>query len=312
MPLPTVNDVHVDAILTSFSQRFMNNAADFVADRAFPLVRVQKASDKYFIYTASYWFRDDMTLRAPGDPFPATGYGVTTDNYLCNEYAVARYIADEIRNNADAPLDPDREAAELLAGKALLRRERAFSTDFMVTGVWTTDNTTASDWDSASGVPITNMQVAKRGIKNASGLAGDTLVLGKIVQDGLETNTEITNKIQYVGRILPQDIRAVLAAALDVRQVLVSDVVYESAAEGVTSALLPIIDDDALLIHVPENPTIYSGAAGLTFVWEGGGGMGVVERVRDELNKRDQARIITHFDQKKVSAPLGYFWSDIV
>ncbi len=312
MTLPTVNDVHVDAPLTSFSVRYMNNALDYVADRAFPIVRVNKQSDLFWTYAAGYWFRDEMVPRAPGDGYVEAGYGVSTDSYLCLQFALAKAIADEIRENADAPMDPDREASEFLAGKALLNRERKFSTRYMITGVWGTDNSSATDWDASGGVPITNMQVAKRAIKNSSGKSGNTLVMGKIVQDGLETNAEILGKIQYVGRVLPQDIRAVLAAALDVDNVHVGDAVYESAAEGLTSSLLPIIDDDALLIHTPDAPTIYSAAAGLTFVWNGGGGMGVVQRFRDEMNDRDVAKIKASYDQKKVAAGLGYFWSDIV
>lgn len=313
MPLPTLNDVHVDQPLTSFSVRYMNNVIDYVADRAFPLVRVPNRSDIFYKFTASYWFRDSMVRRAPGQGYAFDGYGVETGTYTCNQWALAKDIPDEIRENADQPLDPDQDAAEFLAQKALIRRERAFSAAFMVTGVWGTDNTTATDWDAAAtGVPITNMQVAKRAIKNASGKTANTLVMGKIVQDGLELNNEIVDKIKYVGRVLPQDIRGVLAAALDVENVLVSDVVYESADEGETSSLLPIIDDKALLIHVPDAPRINSAAAGITFIWPGGGDMGMVERVRDDLNDRDVAKIKQSFDQRLVAAALGYYWNDIV
>lgn len=312
MPLPTQNDVHADRPLTSFSVRYMNNAADYVADRAFPIVQVGNKSDSYYVFTASYWFRDEMQRRAPGNPYPFGGYGVSTDTYNCEQFALAKDIPDEIRANTDDPMNPDREAAEFLAQKALIRREKAFADAFMAASVWSTDNTTATNWDDSSGVPISDIQAARRTIKNASGMTANTLVMGKIVHDALVLNKQITDKVQYVRQALPREIAGILAAALDIERVLVSDVVYETAAEGGTSDLDPILDDDALLIYVPSAPSIYSAAAGLTMVWGGGGGMGEVERVRDDMNDRDVAKFKMAFDQKKVAADLGYFFSDIV
>lgn len=312
MSQPTVSEVHVDRPMTNFSVRYMNNAVDFVADKAFPLVQVPNRSDVYYEFTPSYWFSDEMEPRAPGDAYPESGYVVTNSTFLCNTFAISKLIPDEVRANADSPLSPDREAAEWLAQKALINRERAFAAGFMATSVWTTDNTTATDWDASGGVPITNIQVAKRTIKNASGATANTLVMGKIVHDGLLTNAQITALVQYSQRAFPTDLRGILAAALDVETVLVGDTVYESADEGETSSLLPILDDDALLIHVPASPSLYTAAAGMTFIWQGGGGMGMVERFRIDDRKSDKAAIQSSYDQKKVAAALGYFFSDVV
>jgi len=42
MAQPTNSDVHVDAALTNISVAYVQNAADFVAGRAFPNVPVSK------------------------------------------------------------------------------------------------------------------------------------------------------------------------------------------------------------------------------------------------------------------------------
>lgn len=312
MPLPTQNDVHVDRPLTSFSVRYMNNAEDYVADRAFPIVNVANKSDSYYVFTASYWFRDEMQRRAPGNPYPFGGYGVSTDTYNCEQFALAKDIPDEVRANTDDPMNPDREAAEFLAQKGLIRREKAFADAFMTTGVWGTDNTTATDWSNANGEPISDIQGARRTIKNASGMTANTLIMGKIVHDALLLNAQVKDTVASVRTTMPRDMAGILAPILDVERVLVSDVVYETAAEGDTSSLSPIMDDDALLLYVPSAPSIYSAAAGLTMVWDGGGGMGAVQRVRDDMNDRDVAKFKMSFDQRQVAADLGYFFSDIV
>lgn len=312
MTQPTVNSVHVDRPMTTWSRRYQNNAADYVARRAFPIVKSDFKSDQYYIYTPGYWFRVVAQRRTPGGDFARGGYGVETDSFLCEIFGLEKLIPDEERNNSDAPLMPDQDATEWLTDQILLLHETEFADQFMITGVWGTDNSTATDWDATGGVPITNVQVARRTIKNATGQTINTLVCGKIVEDGLATNSEILDRIKYTDRALPVDVKPLLAAALDLKQVLVSDVSEETAAEGVTSSMAPILDDDALLIYVPDSPTVKSAAAGLTFVWEGGGGIGQIERYREDRNKSDVLQIQTAYDFKQVAAALGYFLSDVV
>ena len=48
MPLPTVRDVHLDTAMTQVSIAYQNNA--FIADQVFPVVRVNKKSDYYWIF----------------------------------------------------------------------------------------------------------------------------------------------------------------------------------------------------------------------------------------------------------------------
>ena len=51
MPQPHVNNVHVDAILTNISVAYMQKADNYIADKVFPVVAVDKKSDKFFKYT---------------------------------------------------------------------------------------------------------------------------------------------------------------------------------------------------------------------------------------------------------------------
>ena len=66
MPQPNINSVHVDAILTNISVAYLQNQDNFIADKVFPVIPVDKKSDKYFTYTKNDWFRDEAQRRAPG------------------------------------------------------------------------------------------------------------------------------------------------------------------------------------------------------------------------------------------------------
>ena len=61
---PSRADVHVDGQLTNLSVAFFQDATNFVADRAFPTVSVQKQTDLYFTWDRGNFNRDEMKLRA--------------------------------------------------------------------------------------------------------------------------------------------------------------------------------------------------------------------------------------------------------
>ena len=63
---PTPSAVHVNRPLTNISIACIQEARNFIAAEAFPVVPVQNQSDRYFIYSAADFHRDEMQLRAPG------------------------------------------------------------------------------------------------------------------------------------------------------------------------------------------------------------------------------------------------------
>jgi len=311
VPQPT--DFHVDQVLQDFSIAYLQRQTDFIAREMFTPKSVRHSSDTYYTYTAKYWLTDEMQRRAAGNPYAESGWELSTDSYKCERWALAKAIADEERDDSDDAISLDQDAAEWLEQKNLIRLERSVSGDFMVTGVWTTDNTTATDWDASGGVPITNVQVAARTVQQATGKRPNAIAMGKIVHDALLTNAQITALMQYSERALPRDVQAILAAALDLEFIYVSQASYDANAEGLTASISPIMDDDALLyVRMAAAPTLKTATAAMLFYWMGGGGLGTYSRVRDDTRDSDLARIKAAWDYKQISADLGYFFSDIV
>ena len=188
MPQPTQSQVHVDAILTNISVAYMQRAENFIADKVFPIVPVDKQSDKYFTYTKNDWLRDEAQVRADGTESVGSGYNITTDNYYADVYAIHKDVGDQTRANADAPINVDREAAEFVTHRLLTRREIQFNTDFMKTGVWANDVTGVAasasagqtlQWDEyTNSDPIEDIEEGKSDILSVTGLEANTLVLG--------------------------------------------------------------------------------------------------------------------------------------
>ncbi len=320
MANPDVADLHVNAMLTNISIGYTN--PEYVADRVFPLVGVNKQSDIVPEYDKSFWFRDDARIRAPGGELHYGEYKVTkTDTYFCHNYQFAIPIPDEQAANADAPFMPERDATRLVTDKLQLRREVAFATDFMVTSVWgTDDDNAATDWsDYANSDPISNAETAALTIRQAIGRRPNKLVLADDVWQKLKNHPLLLDRIN--GAASPGNpaivTKALVAALLELEEILVISAIKTSSDEGVAEASATYTDvstKDALFIYVPANPGLFTPAAGYTFYWRPltGGGPQFVRRIRDEKQRRTEIDAHSYFDQKKTCAKAGYFFNTII
>jgi hypothetical protein len=313
MALPTVNDVQaVDPVLQNMLVAYAQAETRFVALRAFPAMSVDKDSGTYYLFDKKYWFQDGLQERAPGSHFARAGFGVSTATYVTQQWAREFPIPDEVSANAQFDYDLARAGVEWLAQQSFIRKERAFAADFMVTGVWSTTNTTDTDWDDSGGVPVTNVRTAGRTISAATGYSPNKLIVGEIVYDALLVNAQIAGRLQYSTQMTMATVENVLAAVLGVDEILVSRGSYNSANEGQTASMAAIIDDDALLIYSAESANALTATAGKTFVWNPGGGAGAQSQYRDDTVDSTIVKHKEQWDQKVVAADLGYLWTDIV
>lgn len=312
--MPTINDVQtVEPVLTNMLAAYRQNAGRFVAGRIFPSVPVNTDSGTFYKFTSKYWLSDGLQRRAPGDPFVRVDFGLESDTYKTEQWAADYALPDEVRANATAPLDLERAGVEYLLQLSLLRKELQFAADFMKTGVWATDNTTATDWDDfANSDPIADIMTATGVISEATGYMPNTLVVGAIVDRALMSHPDVLDRIKYTQTATGATIRSALAGVLGIENYYVAAAVYNTANEAATASISPVIDDDALLLYVNPAAGAFDISAGKTFAWGGGGGEGTIYRYRDYSRHADVIQIKEQWDQKLVAANLGYFFSDIV
>jgi hypothetical protein len=315
MPLPTQLDVQaVDPVLTNLLVGYMQAESRFVAGRVFPPVLVDKKSGTYYIFTKKYWFLDEMKQRAPGETFRRGGYGVESTTFKTLIWGLEHPIADETRDDSQVPMSLEEAGLRWLSTQSLIRKERAFSADFMVVSVWgTDDNNSATDWDDfASGDPAANVKTAQRTILTNTGQVPNTMVVGRIVDDALTLHPDILDRIKYTQAATDAAIRGALAAALGLQNYLVGEAVYNSANEGQTMTGAAIIDDDALICYCAGAPGILTPSCGYSFSWPGGGGQGAIVPYRDQSAKSDILQHSEAWDQKVVASDLGYIFLGIV
>lgn len=324
--MPTKIQTHIDTALTNISVAYMQEAKNFVADKVFPMVPVQKQSDRYFVYSKDDFYRDDAEERAAATESAGGDYDIdNTPSYYCNQYAYHKDVTEQERVNSDAPLTPDVDATDFVSAKLLLRREILWAQKYFITGVWANERLGVSaaptssqviKWNLATSTPIQDVANMQTDIAETTGYRPNILILGQKAYDALKNHGDILDLIKYTQRgILTPDL---LAALFDVDQVLVASAVKNSAAKGVAANTSFILGKNALLAYRAPKPSLKTPSAGYTFTWTGllGAGAYANRIVRIQMpwlgmgTERIEGEMA--FDQKVVAADLGGFFLGVV
>lgn len=332
MPNPTQSDLHVNVPLTNVSIAYMPKAGDYISDKIFPKVPVQKQSDIFWKYGKSDWRRTDVQKRAPGTESVGVGWNMTTDQYYAQVYAVHKDLDDQVRANADSNFNLESEATKFITNQMLLKREVDWVNNFFVDNVWGTtksgvagDNPNASQftqWDSASSDPISNMQGWIIDFEEQNGFTPNKLVLGPRVMKSLKNHPDLIDRIKYTQRgVVTEDL---VASLLGIDKVLVPKATQASVAQindavaQDAAATYSFIagGKQALLCYSAPSPSLMQASAGYTFTWNGyvgGNSQGIrIKSFRMEHIAADRIEAEMTYDQKVVAPDCGVFIKDVV
>ena len=275
--MPNRSDIHIDKALTNMSVKYLQDTANFIADKVFPVVPVAKQSDRYFMYKKEDWFRDDAKLRAMGAESAGGDYDIdNTPTYFCNKYAFHKDVFEEDRVNADSPLTPDQDAMEFVVDKILLNRENNWAKTYFQSGVWEQD-LTGSDtagsgkiiyWDDYDhSDPISDIANMSTAMAEITGKRPNTLTLGRRVYDALRQHPDILDRIKFTQRgVVTAEL---LASLFDVDRILVANSIQNIAKKGQEANMEFTMGNNALLTYAPPAAGLKKASAGYIFSWTG-------------------------------------------
>jgi len=313
---PSQGDVHVDAILTNISVAYATDQEQYIASKVFPVVPVDKQSDKYYIRTKNDWFRDEAEKRADNTESVGSGYTVSTDSYFADVWAFHQDLGSQLRANADAVLNLERNATRFVTQRLLIRQEVQWVTDFFATGVWGTDITPANLWsDYTLSDPVEDIETGKEAILSVTGYEPNTLVLGYQVGRKLRNHPDIRDRVKVQTGVHNVTNEA-LASIFGVERVLISKAIKATNKKGAAGTYGFIQGKHALLCYSAPSPGLEIPSAGYTFGWNGlSGGLGTSVAVDSfEIRKTKTLRVEGEmaWDNKVVAADLGYFFNGAV
>lgn len=325
---PQLGDVHVNVPLTNISIAYIQDAANFVADRVFPNLPVTNISDRYYTYSRADFNRDEMEARAPGTESAGNGYDIdNTPTYYCTVYSYHKDIADQIRANSDAVLSPDRDGTIFVTQKALIKREVTFAANYFQPGVWNYGSVGVSaspdageflQWNNPDSTPIEEIRTAKRVVQEATGFKPNIGVVGKFVFDTLIDHPEFIDRIKYnfASGVAAVANEQIIAQLFGLDEILVMEAVYNTAPRGEAENSQFIGGDNFLLAYRAKTPGIMTPSAGYTFSWNGWmGATGMGHRIKSfrmEHLESDRIEVQMAYAQKIVGADLGFMFSSAV
>jgi len=325
MPLLTPSAVHIDQPLSNLTLAYVQEQTNFVADKVFPVVGVQRQSDKYYIYDRANMNRSgDVKKLAPRTEVSRIGMAISNDSYYADVYGIGMDFDEQTIANEDAMLEVRAAGAQTLINRVLIEREQQFASTFFTAGAWSTDVTPANLWsDYSLSTPITDVTTARRTMQlKSGGFKPNTMVVGKEVRDILVNHPDILARLNGGATVSNTALitDAKLAEIFEVENFYVMESVANTAAEGLAEVNGFIGGKNALLVHTPRSSGLMTPAAGLTFAWnniQGVNNLGItVESFSDDALKRQQVaehiQVKMAYDMKIVGADLGYFFEAVV
>ena len=325
MPLLTPSSVHIDQPLSNLTLAYVQEQTNFVADKVFPVVGVQRQSDKFYVYDRAGMNRSGNVKKlAPRTEVNRIGMAISNDSYYADVYGIGMDFDEQTLANEDAMLEIRSAGAQTLVNQVLIEREEQFATSFFSSGIWGIDNTPTNLWsDYTLSTPLTDVTAARRAMQlRSGGFKPNTMVIGKEVRDILVNHPDVLARLNGGATVTNTALitDAKLAEIFEVENFYVMEAVKNGAVEGLAEANAFIGGKNALLVHTPSTAGLMTPAAGINFAWnsiEGVSNLGItVESFTDDALKRkgvaEEIQVKMAYDMKVVGPDLGYFFSEVV
>lgn len=228
--------MHIDQALTNISIAYRPQG--FIADIVAPVIKVEKESDKYYVWNREDAFRTYDDLVSPGAVARTIDFSLSTDNYYAEEYSLRTRILWRDMSNADSVLRIEMNKARKVVDTLLLGREKrvaiAFTTLANYASGLSTTYSGASQWDNGSyvGDPIIEIDSKKEHVRQQCGMMPNTIIIGAPIVPILVNNTKYREHYKYTaadisGNGLPPVLRGM--------NVLVPGTINTTSNEGAAS-----------------------------------------------------------------------------
>lgn len=299
--MPSLNKVHIDRLLTNYSQRYTNAA--FVNEVLFPQVMVEKESDLYAVYGLEM-FNVYESRRANGARSNEIDWTVNNSRYACEQYSLSDIVTDRERENADQPLTVDVDTLEFLQDTIDLGKEYRAAQIARTASNYTASNTESlsgtSLWSAySSSTPLTDIKTMKSAIWTASRKNANTIVLPTEVALTLANHPDIIDLRKYTDPNLINDTG--LPTKLLGLNVVIGGAGYNTANPGQTASLADVWGKDVIMAYVENSPKIKSLQYGITFRTQK-----YVRKWREDAREGDIVEVNDINDVAMVANGCGY------
>ena len=304
----------IDQMLTQVAKGW--RPSGHVNELIMPPLNVVKPTGKIAVYGGSN-LRLHTTIKSTEGETPVVATRPTlSDAYVLEQHAVKAFASDLEAENNDAPIQEQRDKAELVADILSIGRERALASFMGTTSNFTNTVTlTGNDqWNNLSHAdsdPDEDIDTAVQTVADRVGCADEevSLLMGLAVFRKLQRHTKLLDTIGLKYHTASALTREQLAAILNVKQVIVAAGIYNSADDGQSDVIARTWGKDCWAIYIPPAPKLKQLAFGYTIKRKSGI---VVDKWYDNDRKGWWVRAEDEFDHYVLDEKCAYLIKDAV
>jgi hypothetical protein len=311
--MPTPTNTYADKVLTRHSVKYANELTDFIADKVFPIIPVKERTGIYFEYGKES-LRIPRTLNTGATRAARVQYEISQQTYgPLKKHALEIYIDEDELDMAETPLEPRRDATEVVTEMLMLQREKAladavFSTSIITQNVTLSGSDQWSDYDNSD--PFDDFKTGIESVKENGMKLANTIVMGWQVWNTLRFHPALLDRAPITGlKVLSKE---QLATILEVPNILVGGAMYDTAQEGQTASLGFIWGKKVLLAYIEQSPKKKSLTLGYTLQKTNGTGGIEIERFEENGVDGEFVKAKTYYEQKVIAAPAGYLMDTVI
>lgn len=264
----TVRGVHINQALTQMSVGY--HPMGMIAEQIFPVVKVSHESDDYWFWDKGQRFRLDRSdgkgsLRADGAKARQLDFGAVPKAYTAEEYALATFVTDRQRANADSSLQLEISKTRALQDLVLLDQEIRIASIITNTANNSSSVTLSgtSQWNNASFVsqPTNTFSAIKANLDSGAeairlatgGLNPNVIVIPWAVARVMSRDIGFTDYVKYTHTDLL--VEGLLPPSLWGMKVVMPGATYTGNNEGeATTALTDVYGKNVWMGYVNPNP----------------------------------------------------------
>lgn len=265
---PSGRDAHLDVPLSNLAIKAFAGTADYIAQKLFPIVPVDKQSDKYYIIDKDSWLRIGFSKRSPKSSPRRLNFKVSSDSYFADNYALAGDNAKEDLANADTAIRLRQNTTDFVTN--MLLRDYEDRVARLVTsgtnlGSYVALSGTAKWNDYTNSDPMSDVTTGHAFIRQNTGMKANTLVIDEDTIAVVRRHPVMLDLFKYTAGGMVTE--AQLKEVFDVQSILVGKGIKNNALENATSSITNIWGNNALLCYIQPGVSLETTTCGLTFRW---------------------------------------------
>lgn len=298
------------------------NRLGLIGYRVLPIMEVAKASGTFGRIPAEQLGKLADVVRSSKGDYNRVTFAFDDDTFATKEYGLEAPVDKRNANLYKDYFDAEMVATRIAMHMVLMAAEVRVANAVFNTSTFTGSSLTtaiSTEWSTvASSTPITDVFAASQKVRDNCGQYANALICSRKVFRNLQRNASIIDRIQSYGAgsatkandVTPQ----MVAACLDLEQVIVADSSYDNAKEGQTTTFTDVWDDEyAMVCRVARTNSIEEAALGRTFHWSEDGSQpgGLVETYDSNTTRGTVVRVRHEVHEKIIYPECGHLLSNI-